>query len=36
MVETFSKTMGPALVWRTMFYIRAKAGQGIARYFRSF
>ena len=36
MVETFFKTIKSELVWRTVFYTRAEAGQAIARYIDGF
>jgi len=36
MVETFFKTIKSELVWRTVFYTRAQAGQAIARYIDGF
>ena len=36
MVETFFKIIKSELVWRTVFYTRAEAGQAIARYIDGF
>jgi len=36
MVETYFKTIESELVWRTVFYTRAKALQAIARYIDGF
>ena len=36
MAETFFRTITPEIVWRTVFYTRAEAGQAIARYIDGF